>query len=226
MGFAEEHHKWLEYHKNRRSGERLDRLERGHRHGEQMFVERVWWPVFGHMDDLHPEFEVNDWRGRPYFVDFVWKPGQVKFAFEIKGYGPHVQNTDRTRYRQELNRETYLQISGYRVVAVPYDDLESAPELTISLLKSLLAPCLLKKSEGQERPYTRLESDILRLAARWNGFIRPVDLVNELGVNPRTVKKQMNALCEKGKFRPVPAPGSNRVCRYEYIHSFMEDELW
>ncbi|MEC0172099.1 hypothetical protein [Paenibacillus graminis] len=226
MGFAEEHCKWLEDHKNRRSGERLDRLKRGHGHGEQMFVERVWWPIFGHMADLHPEYEVMDWRGRPYFVDFVWKPGQVKFAFEIKGDGPHVQNTDRTRYRQELNRETYLQIAGYRVVAVPYDDLESAPELTISLLKSLLVPSLLKKAEGEGRLYTRLESDILWLAARWNGSIRPVDLVNELGVNPRTVKKLMNSLCEKGKFRPIPAPVSNRVCRYEYIHSFMDTELW
>ncbi|KWX85817.1 hypothetical protein AMQ83_22570 [Paenibacillus riograndensis] len=226
MGFAEEHQKWLDSHKKRRTGERLDRLVRGHGHGEKMFVERVWWPIFGHMDNLHPEYEVSDWRGRPYFVDFVWKSGQVKFAFEIKGYGPHVQNTDRTRYRQELNRETYLQIAGYRVVAVPYDDLEAAPELTISLFKSLLAPCMLKNAEGGGRPYTRLESDILRLAARWNGSIRPVDLVNELGVNPRTVKKLMNALCEKGKFRPIPAPGSSRVCRYEYIHSFMEDELW
>jgi hypothetical protein len=226
MGFSEEHQKWLEYHKERRSGERLDRLERGHRHGEQMFVERVWWPIFGHMDDLHPEYEVMDWRGRPYFVDFVWKPGQVKFAIEIKGYGPHVQNTDRTRYRQEINRETYLQIAGYRVVAVPYDDLEAAPELTISLFKSLLTPCLLKNGDGEHRSYTRMERDILQLASRWNGYIRPVDLVNELGVNPRTVKKYINALCEKGKFKPVLAYGSNRICRYEYIHSLMENELW
>ncbi|WP_379145218.1 hypothetical protein [Paenibacillus sp. sgz500992] len=226
MGFAEEHQKWLDSHKNRRTGERLDRLVRGHGHGEKMFVERVWWPIFGHMDDLHPEYEVSDWRGRPYFVDLVWKPGQVKFAIEIKGYGPHVQRTDRTRYRQELNRETYLQIAGYRVVAVPYDDLESVPELTISLFKSLLAPSLLKIADGESRPYSRLERDILRMATRWNGFIRPVDLVNELGVNPRTVKKSMNSLCEKGKFRPGLAQGSNRICRYEFIHSFMDNELW
>lgn len=144
MGFAEEHEKWLSRHKRRRTGERLDRLERGHGHGEKLFAERVWWPLFGDFTHLHPEYEVSDWRGRPYFIDYVWKPGQVKFAIEIKGYGPHVQNTDRTRYRQELNRETYLQIAGYRVVAVPYDDLESAPELTISLCKTLLFPCLLQ----------------------------------------------------------------------------------
>lgn len=226
MGFAEEYQKWLAYHKKMRSGERLDRLKRGHGHGEKMFVERVWWPIFGHLDDLHPEYEVSDWRGRPYFVDLVWKPGQVRFAIEIKGYGPHVQQTDRTRYRQELNRETYLQIAGYRVVAVPYDDLDSTPELTVALFKSLLTPCLLRRADEEERQYTRLEKDILRMAARWSGLIRPVDLVNELGVNPRTIRKFMKQLCEKGKFRPVSAKGSNRICRYEYIHSLMDGEIW
>lgn len=226
MGFAEEYQKWLAYHKKMRSGERLDRLKRGHGHGEKMFVERVWWPIFGHLDDLHPEYEVSDWRGRPYFVDLVWKPGQVRFAIEIKGYGPHVQQTDRTRYRQELNRETYLQIAGYRVVAVPYDDLDSTPELTVSLFKSLLTPSLLRRADEEERQYTRLEKDILRMAARWSGLIRPVDLVNELGVNPRTIRKFMKQLCEKGKFRPVSAKDSNRICRYEYIHSLMDGEIW
>ncbi|MEK4008636.1 hypothetical protein [Paenibacillus sp. FSL H3-0333] len=226
MGFAEEHQRWLEYHKKRRTGERLDRLDREHRHGEQMFVERVWWPIFGKLDDLHPEYEVADWRGRPYFVDFVWKPGQVKFAIEIKGYGPHVQNTDRTRYRQELNRETYLQIAGYRVIAIPYDDLESAPEQTISLLKALLTPSLLKTSSEGSSQFTRIERDILRMASRMNGMIRPVDVVKGLGVNRRTARKYINILCEKGKFKPVLAQDSSRVCRYELIHSFIDSEIW
>lgn len=226
MGFAEEHQRWLEYHKRRRTGERLDRLDRGHRHGEQMFVERVWWPIFGKLDDLHPEYEVADWRGRPYFVDFVWKPGQVKFAIEIKGYGPHVQNTDRTRYRQELNRETYLQIAGYRVIAIPYDDLESAPEQTISLLKALLTPCLLKnRSEGSEQ-FTRIERDILRIASRMNGLIRPVDVVKQMGINRRTAIKHLTTLCDKGKFKPVLTPGSNRICRYELVQIMMDSEVW
>ncbi|AIQ45884.1 hypothetical protein R70723_08335 [Paenibacillus sp. FSL R7-0273] len=226
MGFMEEHQKWIQYHKKRRTGERLDRLGRGHGHGERMFLERVWWPVFGQLDDLHPEYEVLDWRGRPYFVDFVWRPGQVKFAIEIKGYGPHVQNTDRTRYRQELNRETYLQIAGYRVVSVPYDDLESVPELTISLLKSLLIPSLLKTTGGEGHQYTKVEKEILRIAARSNGFIRPVDLVEETGVDLRTIRKYMASLCAKGKFKPVLTRHNSRIYRYEYIHSMLDNELW
>lgn len=225
MGFAEEHRKWVEEHMSRRTGERRGRLKRGHGHGERMFLEKVWWPMMGHLNDLHPEYEVLDWRSRPYFVDFVWKPGQVKFAFEVKGYGPHVQNTDRTRYRQELNRETYLQIAGYRVVAIPYDDLEASPELTITLLRPLLMPYLVLKLEEKEE-FSRLERDILRIAVRSNGCIRPVDLVKELGIDKRTAIKGLSLLCHKGKFSPIVLEKSGRVCRYEYKHSFKDDQLW
>lgn len=226
MGFTEEHSSWIEDHIRRRSGERRGRLERGHSHGERMFVEKVWWPLMGHFKDFHPEYEVADWRGRPYFVDFVWKPGQIKFAFEVKGYGPHVQNTDRTRYKQELNRETYLQIAGYRVVAIPYDDLEFNPELTISLLRSLLMPYLALRTDEKKGEFSRLERDILQIAVRSHGFVRPVDLVKELGVDLRTIRKCMKCLCEKGKFKSVVSPISGRVCKYEYIHSFSDIQLW
>jgi hypothetical protein len=134
---------------------------------------------------------------------------------------------DRTRYRQELNRETYLQIAGYRVVAVAYDDLESTPELTVSLFRALLGPCMLGNGVEGERQYTRLERDILRMGACWNGPIRPIDLINGLNVSPRTIRKSMKQLCEQGKFRPGPTGlGSKRVCRYEYIHSFADHEIW
>jgi hypothetical protein len=38
-------------------------LERGHAHGEKLFLQNVWWPMFSHFDHLHPEYEVLDWRG-------------------------------------------------------------------------------------------------------------------------------------------------------------------
>lgn len=224
MGFQEAYSLWLKRHTDRRKGERRNRLERGHGHGERMFLEQVWWPMMGSLQDLHPEYEVADWRGRPYFVDLVWKPGQVKFAFEVKGYGPHVQNMDRTRYRQELNRETFLQIAGYRVISIPYDDLESSPQLTISLIRSLLAPFI--NGNNIVEQFSRLEREIIRFAVSRKGTIRPVDLVEELGINLRTVRNTLQILCTKGRLRPVPTNGSRRVCRYEIIHSFSDDQLW
>ena len=36
------------------------------------FAEQIWWHLMGNFDGLEPEYEVKDWRGRSYFVDFMW----------------------------------------------------------------------------------------------------------------------------------------------------------
>ncbi|QGQ98450.1 hypothetical protein EHS13_28000 [Paenibacillus psychroresistens] len=224
MGFNDEYNKWLDYHFNSRSGERKGRLQRGHGHGEKVFMERVWWHIFGNFDDLHPEYEVMDWRGKPYFIDLVWKPGRCKFAFEVKGYGPHVQDTDRIRYRRELDREIYLQILGFRVVAIPYDDLEADPQLTINLLKSLLAPYM--ATNLQVNKYTRLESGVLLLTLQYNDFIRPVDIVKELRINRRTAVLTLQSLCKKGKLKPILSGKETKIVRYEFVRSFTDGWIW
>ncbi len=81
MEFDQVHRLWLDTHRNRRSGERKDRLDRGHGHGEQLFLRNVWWPLRGSLDNLHPEYEIADWRGRPYFADFAW----LMSRFEVSG---------------------------------------------------------------------------------------------------------------------------------------------
>jgi hypothetical protein len=214
MGFQEAHQAWLDRHTARRSGERKSRLERGHGHGERLFLEQVWWPLFGHFDHLHPEYEVLDWRGQPYFVDFAWIVGNVRFVFEVKGYGPHVQQMDRVRYCRELNRETFLQTLGYRVVSIPYDDLEQRPEIIRYLLKTLLLPFA---NMGIDPDHSLAEREILFLVQKKNGQIRPVDLVRELDVNWRTAVKLLQRLCDKGKLRPVAAGRSGRITRYERV---------
>ena len=64
----------MERHLSARSGERQGRLKRGHGHAEQLFLHNVWWPLRGDFGDLHPEYEVLDWRGRSYFADFAYLP--------------------------------------------------------------------------------------------------------------------------------------------------------
>ncbi|MNJ24078.1 hypothetical protein D3C77_184820 [compost metagenome] len=63
MTFVEAHTAFIQDHLSRRIGERRSRLERGHGHGEVLFAENIWWPLKGNFDDLHPEYEVLDWRG-------------------------------------------------------------------------------------------------------------------------------------------------------------------
>ncbi|MFS0726058.1 hypothetical protein [Paenibacillus sp. 1P07SE] len=224
MGFEEAHKAWLEMHKRMCTGERRSRLERGHGHGERLFAKQIWYELVGNFDNLHPEYEVLDWRGSPYFLDLVWICGKLKLVIEIKGFGPHVQNTDRIRYRRELNREIYLQVLGYRVIVVPYDELEANPEVIRGFFKALLAQLMVLTEKTEQ--YTLIEREILRLAARGTKPVRPIDVVKETGIGHRKAVRILKSLCDRGQLRPDIIGGKDtRICRYTLTPSLTNDWL-
>ncbi len=196
VDFDQAHRLWLDTHRKRRSGERKDRLERGHGHGEQLFLRNVWWPLRGDLDHLHPEYEISDWRGRPYFADFAWLTEAVKLIIEVKGFGPHVRDMDRTMYSRELNREVFLQAIGYRVVSLSYDDVERQPEICIMLLRMLLSRFEVSGQQA-DLPKLALKSTLLQ-AVQLGRPIRPKDVEAQLGVNHRTAVRYLQQLCELG----------------------------
>src|SRR5687768_9307657 len=118
MSYTVEQEKWLKGHLTRRNGMRLDALKRGHGYGNQLFLEKIWWSLFGHFKCLHPEFEVMDWRGFPFYADFALIIGSIRIIFEIQDFGTHVQNMDRKRHRRELNRGMFMQSLQYMIVYI------------------------------------------------------------------------------------------------------------
>ncbi|GIP34602.1 hypothetical protein J2TS4_38120 [Paenibacillus sp. J2TS4] len=223
MSFDKAHTDWIQSHLNRRSGERKGRLERGHQHGEQLFLKNVWWPLLGHFEHLHPEYEVLDWRGRSYFADFVWLPGHIKIAWEIKGYGPHVRDMDRKRYSEELNRETFFQAMGFRVVSFAYDDIAHQPELCITLMRLLLS-----RYQPVETP-AKLTSlackEIILLSFQLARAIRPKDVEEHLAVNHRTAVRYLHSLCVQGWLRPITSERGHKI-KYELVKTNLDDVGW
>ncbi|WP_419885088.1 type IV toxin-antitoxin system AbiEi family antitoxin domain-containing protein [Paenibacillus sp. B-A-8] len=201
MNYEQAHEAFIAQHLTSRTGERRGRLERGHRHAEEMFLQNVWWPLRGDFKDLHPEYEVLDWRGRSYFADFAYLPGPVKLLFEIKGYAAHVRDMDRQKYSNELNRETFLYGMGYQVISFAYDDVNERPDLCITLLTMALS-----RHQVVSVPGGRLllaEKEIIRLVVRKAGTVRPKDVSDYFGLDPKTVRTMLVNLCEKGWLAPV-----------------------
>jgi hypothetical protein len=228
MGFDTEYDQWIKAHMKRRTGERLDALRRGSQSfGNRLFVERIWWPLTGHFHGLHPEYEVRDWRGRPYYADFMWIVGASRFIFEIMDYGSH--GTDRSQYRKDFNRGLYLQAQDYRISYIPLDELKENPAFILSMLRGILTPHLLislDATASSTRPYSRIERDLMRAAIRRNRIIRPHEAVAELELDTRTVIKYCRILVGKGKFRAVAKGASQRVNYYEYIGSIQSPDLY
>jgi hypothetical protein len=226
VGFQIEQEKWINTHLKRRRGERLDALKRGHGYGNQLFIEQIWWPLVGHFHELHPEYEVKDWRGRSYFADFMWIVGALRIVFEIMDYGSH--GTDRTKYRMDLNRGLFLQSQDCTIHYIALDELKENPSFILSALRNILSPYLSAKrgiNKKDSRPYSRIERDLMRAAIRHNRVIRPTETARELEIHTMTVIKYCRLLVDKGKFRAVARGVSQKIIYYEYVGSFHSPDL-
>ncbi|SDT01471.1 hypothetical protein SAMN05444162_2852 [Paenibacillaceae bacterium GAS479] len=217
-GFDQAHEKWLNQHLKARKGERRDRLRRGHSHGEILFLREVWWPLFGNFENLHPEYEIVDWRGSPCYLDFAWLPGIQRFNIDVKGYGPHVQQTDRTKYSRELMRELYLQTLGYCNISLPYDTLSHEPQLIRSMMKNLLQPFLVTKQDKTSA--SKIEFMLLNYIRQQSTAIYPYKAAREVGIHEKTAIKYLRKLSLDGKIKALT--NGSRVYRYIYTESMLD----
>ncbi|WP_342746142.1 DUF559 domain-containing protein [Paenibacillus donghaensis] len=173
----------------------------------------MWWPLRGHFEELHPEYEVVDWRGLSYFCDFAWLTPYTRLIIEIKGFGPHVRNMDRQKYCNELNRESFLAAMGYQVISFAYDDVASRPEVCITLLRLLIARYL---PESSPLPLPDvIKKEIVRLACLLARPLRPLDVEQHLGINHRTAVRSLQSLCADGWFSPVSGAEGKHIVRYQ-----------
>jgi hypothetical protein len=226
MSFEMEHENWITEHLKRRRGERRDALRRGHGYGNRLFAEKIWWELVGHFRDLHPEYEVKDWRGRSYFVDFMWIVGALRIVFEIMDFGSH--GTDRSKYRKDLNRGLYLQSQNCTVFYISLDELKENPGFILATLRNTLTPYLLAESKNARQKitaYSKIERELMRIAIRRNRILRPGEAAKELELYAATVVKHCRSLVEKGKFRAVARGVSRRVTYYEYIGTIQSPDL-
>jgi hypothetical protein len=210
--FETEYANWLQHHLERRSGQRRLRLEFGHGHAEKLFLRNVWWPLKGNFDHLHPEYEVLDWRRRPYYADFMWTPGFVKLNVEVKGFNAHVRGMDHQSYSDELNRETFLYGMGIHTISFAYHDVEKRPDVCRQLLKMVLGN--LEPALSPSRA-SLLEKEVVKLAVASGAPIRPADVKRRFAVDHRTAVKWLQSLCAKGWLKPVPRGKSRRLMAYE-----------
>ncbi|MGZ7442002.1 hypothetical protein [Paenibacillus sp. TH7-28] len=201
MEFEEAHQAFMEYHLSRRTGERKGRLLRGHQYAEKLLLQNVWWPLFGSLEHLHPEYEVYDWNRKSQFLDFAFLPAFGRFGLECDGYQSHVKDMDREKFSYALNRDTFLTGIGWKMIHFSFDDIQRRPEVCQMLLQMVISPRLLRK--GSDRPLPVTEKEILLLAWRLGRHVRPKDVTDAFDIDFRTARNRLRSLTAKGLLAPI-----------------------
>ncbi len=105
---------WLEAHCTTSRGERLRRLQQVKIQGyaEKLFWLNAWWPAMGSVENLHPEYEVADFKDGSRYLDYAYIQGDFRACFEIDGFGPHWKDMGRAAFSDERMRQNHLIIDG------------------------------------------------------------------------------------------------------------------
>lgn len=211
MKFDEAHALWIQQHVSMRNGERKRRLIKGHGHAEKTFAHRLWWPLFKHFENLHPEYEVFDLKGSSRFIDFAFIHALFRIAFEIDGFGPHVRQMSRWKFSDQLNRQNELVATGWQVIRFSYDDLIERPAACQHIIQLTIGRFL-----GEESGISMasvMEKELLRLAVRLARPITSRDVLEHFGVEVRTARKLLQQACRNGLLKPV---GENKQRIHKY----------
>ncbi|MCK9861981.1 endonuclease domain-containing protein [Paenibacillus sp. ATY16] len=202
--YEEAHRRFIETHMEGRTGERKGRLSRGHNFAEKLFLQNVWWPLFGSFEHLHPEYEVYDWNRKSQFIDFAYLPPQGMFAIECDGFQSHVKDMDREKFSYSLNRDTFLTGMGWKMIHFSFDDVQNRPEICIMLLKHVLGTHMIRGRHNAGSLFIpSFERDILRLAFHTGGRVGPKNLSDYFRISFRTARKRLQSLAAKGMLKPI-----------------------
>ncbi|WP_421383299.1 DNA-binding response regulator [Bacillus salacetis] len=211
MEFEKEYQAFMDSHLQTRTGERLRRLQEGHKHAERLFLEQVWWPLFQHFRYLHPEYEINDFKDGKRYLDFAYIRPTMQICFEIDGYGPHLQKISRWQFSDSLERQNQLVIDGWTVIRFSYDQVKEKPRRCQQIIQQVIGRWL-----GDELDQTTLslvEKEVLRLAIRKGEAISPIEVAEYVNLSTRTVSKVLSQLVEKQML--TPASGTRRIRSYQ-----------
>ncbi|WP_240415526.1 endonuclease domain-containing protein [Paenibacillus periandrae] len=221
--FIEAYHAFLREHAGSRQGERLRRLTEGHGFAEKLFVEQVWWPAFGNFDNLHPEYEISDFRDGSRFLDFALLRNSVRLAIEIDGFGPHSQKISRSQFSDQWMRQNHLIIDGWKVLRFSYDDVKDRPRMCEQLIQQFMGKWFGLKPVYHKRISSE-EKEIIRLAVRLHRLLTPKDVCIELDIEQQKARKLLHGLIEKGLLLPG-GMGRKRIACYQLSKTLHMEEL-
>jgi len=209
-GVEQAYEAFIQRHLRARKGERLRKLRDDHGYGEKLLLVNAWWPAVGNFEHLHPEYEVRDFKNGLRYLDVALVRGIVKIGFEAVGFGPHAQRVSRWRFSDNLLRDNYLQLDGWRIFYFSVDLLEQQPMVCQQMIQQIMG-----RYFGDPGPQIKLsahERDVLRFALSADEAITPGQVRAFLSCGIKYARATLHRLMEAGIL--AASGGTERIRSY------------
>lgn len=205
----------LASHLNVRKGERRKRLEDGHAFLEREFLKKVWWPAFGTLDGLHPEYEVQDYNDGRRYIDHAYQPGGLRLALEADGFHPHVRDVGRWEHADNLLRDLHLEADGWTVLHFSYDVIMNRTRQAQQLLRQIVWG---RESQPGAAELTVEEREVIRWMKRKGESVTPKEIERCIGRSRNTARKLLAGMVNKKLLKPCKQDAI-RIREYELTHA-------
>ncbi|RTE03060.1 transcriptional regulator [Paenibacillus whitsoniae] len=195
------------------NGRRKERLERGLGHAEMVFLKTVWYPIVGHFQDLHPEWEVRDFANGYRYIDFAYMPSAARGAIEIQGYGSHARDLELWWFKDLCLRHCHLTLDGWSVLPIAYPSIIEVPKQCQQLVLALIGKFV---STSVPASLTWLEAEAVRYGRRTIRPFTAAELSAHLRISCRHARHVPYQLYIKQLLSV--ASGTVRARTYQIVH--------
>ncbi|CAI6083456.1 DNA-binding response regulator [Cohnella sp. JJ-181] len=198
-------------------GERRRRLTEGSFINEKLLLKSVWWPAKGNLNDLHPEYELNDYKDGQRFADFAYiLPGFYRgLLLEADAYGTHLRDVSRYRYGDNLERQNHLLIDGWHILRFSRDDMLEKPKRCQQTLLTALSAWGYGYSAASAS-LDLYEHAILHWCGKQRESFKPIEVQTALHIGYWTAANTLRSLAEKG-FLQAERSASGRSMSYHVM---------
>jgi hypothetical protein len=161
----------------------------------------VWWPAIGHFNSLYPEYELNDYKDGYRYLDFAYIRPPFRIDIEIDGYHSHAKNIDRWKFADNLLRQNYLMLDGWKVIRFAKDHVENQPRLCQQMIQQMVGRWF--GEQQQKSNLTSDERDIIRIAAQLGRAITAKDIRKQRPFGENYTRKLLHGLLKSGLLASV-----------------------
>ncbi len=222
ISFDEAHEVWFRKHVKSSAGDRRLLLERRSTNAsgdeecaETRFLRDVWWPVYGELDSLIPEYEVVDGLGKTRYLDHAIVRYPVLADLEVDGYSAHQKDGSRWSFADDRRRDAGLRMLGWDVFRVAYSDVKDHPFACREMLRRWMEAVEPKKALKEQ------QMEEVTMLSMYQSPFTIGDVMRLLRISENPARAILKELVSKRVIAPA-GKGDQRVRSYQICERYVK----